>query len=248
MQSIHSLLPDPEILLALEPEELAGFVLEIFNSSVRKEKGSVSVGNFISPEWLRDYPYEHHNDIRYALVEALVWLKNEGLLAPDPDQRGDNFLFITRRGRKLKNAAAVEDYRKANLLPKELLHPIMVDKIWPLFLRREYDPAVFQAFKEVEVAVRYVVEYTEEDCDVELDLELMEKAFHPENGKMMDANQTEEEKQAILALFTGAMGLYKNPLCHRNINFTAEGAAEAIIFANHLFKIVDSRTPASTTP
>ena len=46
MRSIHSLLPDPKILLALEPEELGGFVLEIFNSSVRKERGSVSVGNF----------------------------------------------------------------------------------------------------------------------------------------------------------------------------------------------------------
>ena len=199
---------------------------------------------FISPEWLRDYPNEHQDDIRYALVEALVWLKNEGLLAPDPGQRSGDFLFITRRGRKLENAAAVEAYRKSNLLPKQLLHPIMVDKVWPLFLRGEYDTAVFQAFKEVEVAVRSAVEYTEEDCDVEL----MEKAFHPENGKMMDANQTEDEKQAILALFTGAIGLYKNPLCHRNINFTTEGAAEAIIFANHLFKIVDSRTPASTTP
>ena len=86
MQSIHSLIPDPEALLALEPEELAGFVLEIFNSSVHKERGLVSAGNFISQEWLRDYPYEHQNDIRYALVEALVWLENEGLIAQDPGQ------------------------------------------------------------------------------------------------------------------------------------------------------------------
>ena len=28
MQSIHSLIPDPEVLLALEPDELAGTVLE----------------------------------------------------------------------------------------------------------------------------------------------------------------------------------------------------------------------------
>ena len=98
MQSIYSLLPDHEILLDLEPEELAGFVLEIFNSSVRRKKGSVSSGNFISKEWLRDYPREHQDDIRYALVEALVWLRNEGLLARDPDQRSDSFLFITRRG------------------------------------------------------------------------------------------------------------------------------------------------------
>ena len=243
MQSIHSLIPDPKDLLAFEPEELAGFVLEIFNSSIRTERGSVSVGSFISQEWLRDYPHEHQNDIRYALVEALVWLKNEGLLAEDPNQRSSNFLFITRRGRKLENTDAVEAYRKANLLSKELLHPIMVDKVWPLFLRGAYDTAVFQAFKEVEVAVRDAVEYTTEDCDVEL----MDEAFDPKTGKLTESTQTEDEKQGTLALFKGAMSVYKDPTCHQNVNFSAE-RAEAIIFANHLFKIVDYSTPASTTP
>ena len=203
MQSIHSLIPDPEALLALEPEELAGSILEIFNSSVRTERGSVSAGNFISQEWLRNYPREHEDDIRYALVEALVWLKNEGLLAEDPGQRSSDFLFITKRGRKLENRTVVEAYRKANLLPKELLHPVMIDKVWPLFLRGVYDTAVFQAFKEVEVTVRDMGEYAEEDRDVEL----MEKAFHPETGKLTNKNQTEDEKQAALGLFTGAMGL-----------------------------------------
>ena len=244
MQSIHSLLPDPETLLALEPEELAGFVLGIFNSSVRKERGLVSASNFISQERLRDYPHEYQNDIRYALVEALVWLKNEGLLAENPDQRSPNFLFIMRRGRKLENAAAVEAYRKANLLPKELLHPVMVDKVWLLFSRGAYDTAVFQAFKEVEVAVRNAVEHTKEDCDVEL----MEDAFDPKTGKLTESTQTEGEKQGTLALFKGAMSVYKNPTCHQNVNFSAERAAEAIIFASHLFKIVDFSTPASTTP
>ena len=240
MQSIHSLIPNHETLLALEPEELAGSVLEIFNSSVRKERGLVSAGNFISQEWLRDYPHEHQNDIRYALVEALVWLKNEGLLAEDPGQRSPDFLFITRRGRRVKKSTDLEAYRKANLLPKELLHPVMVDKVWPLFSRGTYDTAVFQAFKEVEVAVRDAEKYTEEDCEIKL----MEKAFDPKTGKLTNTTQTEDEKQAALALFTGAMGLYKNPPCHRNINFTAEKAAEAIIFANHLLKLVNSNTSA----
>ena len=119
----------------------------------------------------------------------------------------------------------------------------MVNKVWPLFSRGAYDTAVFQAFKEVEVTVREAGGYAEEDCDVEL----MEKAFDPERGNLTKSTQTEDEKQAIQALFTGAMGLYKNPPCHRNINFTVEEAAEAIIFANHLFKIVHSSTPASTT-
>ena len=76
----------------------------------------------------------------------------------------------------------------------------------------------------------------------------MEKAFDPETGKLGERIETESEKQAMQALFMNAMGLYKSPSCHRNINFTAEEAAEAIIFANHLLKIVGSSTPASATP
>ena len=41
MQSIHSLIPDHKILLELEPEDLAGIVLEYFNSQVTKERGLV---------------------------------------------------------------------------------------------------------------------------------------------------------------------------------------------------------------
>ena len=244
MQSIYSLIPDHKILLELEPEDLAGIILEYFNSQVTGKRGLAACGNLISSEALRDYSREHETDIRYALVEALAWLENEGLIAQDPIQKNKDWPFITRRGRKLENRTAVEAYRKANLLPKELLHPIMVDKVWPLFLRGEYDTAVFQAFKEVEIAVRDAVEYTEEDCDVEL----MEKAFDPRTGKLTESTQTEGEKQGILVLFKGSMSVYKDPTCHQNVNFSAERAAEAIIFASHLFKIVDSSTPASTTP
>lgn len=243
MQSIHSLISDHKILLELEPEELAGIILEHLNSNGTKKRGMFSRSNLTSGAALKDYPRENESEIRYALTEAWVWLENQGLIAPEPLQNGGWF-FITRRGHKLENRTAVETYRKANLLPKELLHPVMINKVWSLFLRSSYDTAVFQAFKEVEVTVREAGKYTDEDCDVEL----MEKAFDPETGKLGERIQTKSEKQAIQALFMGAMGLYKNPPCHRNINFTAEEAAEAIIFANHLLKIVDSGTPASTKP
>ena len=244
MQSIYSLIPEPEDLLSFEPEELAGFVLEFFKSTDSRGKGSVRAFDLIHNEALRGYPHEHQKDIRYALAEAMQWLKNEGLLIQDPGQNSCDYLYITRRGQQLENAAAVEAYRKTKLLPRELLHSTLADKVWPMFLHSEYDTAVFQAFKEVEVAVRNAGEYTEEDCDVEL----MEKAFHPETGKLKVATQTEGEKQATFALFTGAMGLFKKPACHRNVNFSAEEASEAITFANHLFKIVLSIKLIPTAP
>ena len=244
MQSIYSLIPDHKILLELEPEDLAGIILEYFNSQVTRERGLAASGNLISNEALRDYPREHETDIRYALVEALAWLENEGLIAQDPIQKNKDWPFITRRGRKLENRTAVEAYRKANLLPKELLHPVINHKAYPLFLRGEYDTGVFQAFKEVEVAVRDVGSYTKKDYGVNL----MRQAFHPQTGKLTDINQLPAEKDAILALFAGSIGLYKNPSSHRNIDITAVEAAEAIIFASHLLKIVDSRQSALNTP
>ncbi len=241
MQSIYTFIEDHEALLEMEPEELAGFVLEFFKST-NPRGNTVRDFDLTDKGNLKDYPNGHQHDIRYALIEAIQWLKNEGLLMLDPAQRSCDYLFITRRGQKLENAQAVEAYRKTKLLPKELLHSILADKVWSIFSRGDYDTAVLQAFKTVEVAVRNAGEYTEEDCDVEL----MEKAFHPENGKLTLATQTEGEKQATLALFTGAMGLYKEPSCHRNLGISAEKASEAIIFASHLLKIVDFKISEST--
>ena len=244
MLSIHSLIPEPEDLLSLELEDLGGIVLEFFKSSVSKQTEYVRFSDIKSDQVLKGYPSGSKNDIFYALSEAVEWLKNEGLLGDHPDQSHGDFLIITRRGWKLETAAAVEAYRKTKLLPKELLHSTLVDKVWPLFSRGDYNTAVFQAFKTLEIAVRYTGKYSEEDCDVEL----MKKAFNPESGQLTVATQADEEKQATLALFAGAMGLYKNPTCHRNLDINAEKASEAIIFASHLLKIVDSKISESTQP
>ena len=243
MQSIHSLIPDPETLLALEPEELAGIVLEYLNSRAPKEYGQLNRYNFSLEGIEKEYPRQHQEEISHALMEAWNWLEREGLLALKPKSQGD-WYFITRRGRELENATAVEAYRKANLLPKEFLHHVIAHKAYPLFLRGEYDTAVFQAFKEVEVAVREAGSYEKKDYGVPL----MRKAFHPDTGKLTDVNQLPAEKEAVSALFAGAIGLYKNPSSHKDIDVPVVEAAEAIIFASHLLKIVDSRKSALNTP
>jgi hypothetical protein len=80
----------------------------------------------------------------------------------------------------LRGKADVEAYRKGRILPVELLESVLADKVQPQFLRGDYDVAVFQAFKEVEVATRKAARLGD---DV-LGVNVMRKAFHPETGPL----------------------------------------------------------------
>ena len=119
------------------------------------------------------------------------------------------------------------------------IHSDLLLEALHFFSQGSYDAAVFQAFKQVEVNVRKAGYY----ADADYGIDLMRKAFHVDNGNLTDQTQQKSEKQARSDLFAGAIGSYKNPSSHRYIKITAEEAAEAIILANHLLRIVDSRQP-----
>ena len=71
----------------------------------------------------------------------------------------------------------------------------------------------------------------------------MRKAFDDKNGKLTEMSQPKPEREAMAHLFAGAIGYYKNPSSHREIEFAPEEAAEIIIIASHLLRIVDSCNP-----
>jgi hypothetical protein len=90
----------------------------------------------------------------------------------------------------------------------------------------DHDVAVFQAFKEVEVAVRHAanakgVGY----ADSEVGTTLMRKAFHPETGPLADKTLVVAERKAEMHLFAAAIGHAKNPTSHRDVAITALEAA-----------------------
>lgn len=232
-KSMRSLTENPEILLALQPEELAEYLLRDLASGAGGQRHR---HNYML-EIMR-HAKADAGAIARAVTEAWAWLERENLIAVDPDQGGE-WIFITRRGNRLLGSASFADFIHSSMLPKAQLHPLLASTVWAMFLRRDYDTAIFQAFKTVEVEVRSAAGLAPGDLGVAL----MRRAFGA-SGALADTNAVESEKEALAHLFAGAIGTYKNPQSHRSVNVSdPHECAEMIIFASHLLRIVDRRRP-----
>jgi len=246
--SLASLVSNVDDLLALEVEELAGVLLVHLNGyeGTVINQGGINYNNFFNAPERRDYE-GRQAEVNLALMEALAWLRSAGLLVEKASLMG-NWFFISRRGKQITSRDDFAAYRKAGLLPKGQLHPLISIKVYPAFMRGEYDTAIFQAFREVEIAVRKAGNFGPND----LGRELMRDAFRPAlkkdqstivPGALTDVALPPAEQEAMANLFAGAIGLYKNPPSHRHIPTHPEDAAEVIVFASQLLRIVDRLKP-----
>ncbi|KWT71919.1 Phage protein [Hyphomicrobium sulfonivorans] len=236
--SLLNIFPRPQDLMAVAVEDLATVMFEFLRPDHSGRFSFVALIDQLFPLNPPSYPDASKEETMIALAEGLSWLETHGLVIKDPRQP-NHFYILTRRAKALRGKADVESYRKGRILPVDLLGPRLVDKVQSQFLRGDYDVAVFQAFKEVEVATRKAARLGD---DV-LGVNVMRKAFHPEAGPLTDLTKLPGERESEMHMFSGAIGHAKNPGSHRDVAMSPTEAARLIIFASYLLSIVRQRSP-----
>ncbi|MGY4294614.1 hypothetical protein ACVWXN_002709 [Bradyrhizobium sp. i1.4.4] len=66
----------------------------------------------------------------------------------------------------------------------------------------------------------------------------MREAFNPDKGLLRDKVAPASERHALMELFTGAFGLARNPLSHRDVAISRVEAAQLIALASYLLTVV----------
>lgn len=237
MSLYEKIYPPAETVLDMEPEELAPIVLKHLGESGPQELNMHNFTIGTDPDFIKWAGDDHRRrqEVLQRLIVAWRWLEQELFIAPQPGNV--DWAFITPRGKEVLESQDFETYKKGHLLPSEGLDSILVRKVKQAFIRGDYDTAVFQAFKEVEIRARKKAGLSDSDIGVPL----MRKAFNPKNGILTNKSMEEGEKVARMELFAGAIGTYKNPSSHRDVDLLdPKEAADIIHIANQLLRIVES--------
>lgn len=240
MRELPEAIPDVDVLAALEPEQLAAKMIFFMRGRPPAMERTFALDQLlremIEPgEGQPCYPSSRFGDALRSVSEAWAWATAQGLLVPAWSVRDRHTL--SRRAERFADEREFADYATARLLQRDMLHPAIAAAAWQSFMRSDYPTAVFQAMRQVEIAVREAAGFPQGDHGVPM----IRRAFG-KTGPLSDPGAEEAEREALCSLFAGAVGSYKNPHSHRQIPIeSAREAAEIVMLASHLVRVIDER-------
>jgi hypothetical protein len=150
-RSLLAVFPTLQDLANVSPEDLGAVIVELAPGMM--QNGMFNIDSLTGQLYQQVGPSYARGTQRQASnipAEALSWLTSQGLLLVDPEQP-TTWYRLTRRASSLQTRADVDAYVKGRIIPGDLVSVEFERKVIPIFRRGDYDVAVFQAFKELEV-------------------------------------------------------------------------------------------------
>jgi hypothetical protein len=117
MYELPQIIPDVQVLLALEPEALGGklrFLLRRRASLGTLQRNTFLPTSLIAELWPQallpnqqpPYPRSRQDEIELALAEAWAWLEAQGLIVHAPDSNGlHGWRVLSRRAKRFESEA-----------------------------------------------------------------------------------------------------------------------------------------------
>ncbi|MDP2594822.1 TIGR02391 family protein [Alteromonas stellipolaris] len=151
------------------------------------------------------------------------------------DDEGEEKFYPTKVGFRFPEREFRRVVEKYALMPESYVHPILIEKCFSLLQNGEFDSAVIQAFKAIEI-------FTREKIEAPNDMfgeRLLKKAFNPDDGILTDMNLPKSERCAFLNYLTGAFSYYRNSSAHRDLKLDFVSAFDRIAVASDLIKAIE---------
>ncbi|MDT0209007.1 TIGR02391 family protein [Curtobacterium sp. BRD11] len=216
----------------------------VLRAMTAKERRGWSVADIVGTAQHRARTHDGHSTraltsvqsptVEQFAADAIGWLLARGLIGPTAEAQHGPYWMLTSDGMAAAERGSVTHIEASMRLHAEL-HPLLDVSARPNFERGDYAIAVLAATQKVEVHVREAAGLGKGKVGVNL----MREAFKV-GGPLADAGEVPAEQEAVLSLFVGAIGAFKNPTSHRTVEYDSPIEAASIIhLADLLLRIID---------
>ena len=155
------------------------------------------------------------------------------------DDDGEEYAYYpTKKGFQIPEREFGKVIKRWTIIPSAYMHPDIMDRSFELMAKRQFESAVLQAYKCIEIKIREITNSSKDEYGVRL----IRKSFDPQKGKLTNFDLPVGEREALSNYIAGAYGLYKNPCSHRDVKMSFYEAFEKIVVASNILKIIEEST------